>query len=58
MREALIAFIRDSLLDQGTIAGNRMEIIAPRHASEFTVKVWIREDGPPEYYTVKVSKNL
>ena len=58
MREALLAFLRDALLDQGTVAGNRMEIVAPRFSTEFTVKVWVREDGPPEYYTVKVTKNL
>jgi hypothetical protein len=57
MRKAILSLIRDALRDQGTIAGNRMELMN-FNSNEFIVKVWVNENGPPEYFTIKVTKNI
>lgn len=57
MREALLAFIREALRDQGTVAGNPINLI-PGGGNEILIRVAIGEHGPFEYYTIRVSKNI
>jgi hypothetical protein len=57
MREALLAFIVDALRDQGTVAGNQFTITMVA-GGECIIRVALGENGPFEYYTVKVIKNI
>lgn len=56
LRTKLAQFVFDSLCDQETIAGCRIEVSQVTR-KDTQVKVWTRADGPPEYFTVSVTHN-
>ena len=56
IREEIAKFVFDSLRDQGTMAGCRIEV-SQATRKDVQVKAWTRDDGPPEYFTVSVTHN-